>query len=341
MTKITYFERSRLANRFSIERLFNSVRHGLPDHAEFEVLNCPQHGTHPWTLLRNLLFAFRNRGAINHITGDVHYLALALPSKKTVLTIHDTVGVVQSKGWKRWLIRKLWYEWPIRKSAVVTVISAQAKKEVLELLGSAANAIEPRIVVVPNCVAADYFTETTSPNNSPPVILQIGTKWNKNLETVAKAIENKSLALRIMGVPTRQQVKMLDGLKINYSATGPLSDDQVICEYQKSDIVCFASLYEGFGLPILEAQAIGRPLITSRLEPMSVVAGKGARLVNPESSEEISSAIDEILQSVELRKELLQSGKQNVVKYTEQEVAGLYFQIYQNIESRNAQNGTA
>jgi len=72
---------------------------------------------------------------------------------------------------------------------------------------------------------------------------------------------------------------------------GRLTDAELVEAYRRCDMVVFASLYEGFGLPILEAQAMGRPVITSNFGAMREAAGDGALLVDPYSVESIRDAV--------------------------------------------------
>lgn len=105
----------------------------------------------------------------------------------------------------------------------------------------------------------------------------------------------------------------------------------MISLYSKADILFFASLQEGFGLPILEAQGMGLPLITSNLSPMKEVAGDGAFLVNPYNINEIRKAIQSIMNNPQLRDELTSKGYENVAKYMIENVAKQYEELYDSI----------
>ena len=96
-------------------------------------------------------------------------------------------------------------------------------------------------------------------------------------------------------------------------------------------MVVFASLYEGFGLPILEAQAMGRPVITSNFGAMSEAAGDGALIVGPYSVEAIRDAILRVKNEPGLREELIAKGLRNAAKFSADAVALKYAQIYKNL----------
>lgn len=83
-----------------------------------------------------------------------------------------------------------------------------------------------------------------------------------------------------------------------------------------ADIFLFPSMYEGFGLPILEAQSVGLPLITSCVSSMPEVAGKGAILVNPHNSEEMADAMVRIITDENLRNDLVEKGGENLKRFS-------------------------
>ena len=90
-----------------------------------------------------------------------------------------------------------------------------------------------------------------------------------------------NINLSIIGNLSKKQKYLLTKNNINFKNYVGISLKSLINKYIKCDILVFTSVYEGFGLPILEAQKIGRPVITSNIQPMKYVAGKGALLVNP------------------------------------------------------------
>ena len=91
--------------------------------------------------------------------------------------------------------------------------------------------------------------------------------------------------------------------------------------YQGAAIFLFPTLYEGFGLPILEAQALGVPVITSNTASNEEIAGQGAVIVDPESHYDISQAIQKLLENEELRKEKISFGYENIKRFAWEECA--------------------
>lgn len=86
--------------------------------------------------------------------------------------------------------------------------------------------------------------------------------------------------------------------------------------YQNAEVFVFPSLQEGFGLPILEAQACGTPVITSNIEPMSELVPYKDFLVNPNNPEEIAEKLEIITQNPEIRKQLSEDGLEFVKKFS-------------------------
>ena len=109
-----------------------------------------------------------------------------------------------------------------------------------------------------------------------------------------------------------------------------VSDEEIIRAYKECDIVSFPSLYEGFGLPIIEGQAIGRPVVTSALLPMSSIAGKGAVLVDPYSVDSITKGIVYALENSE---SLIKEGINNADHFSLKHIVGQYMSLYENLKS--------
>ena len=97
---------------------------------------------------------------------------------------------------------------------------------------------------------------------------------------------------------------------------GYVSEKELIALYNLADIYLFPSLYEGFGLPILEAQACGCPVITSNISSCPEVAGDAAIIVNPYSVNEIAENIVKLHESTELKQELIAKGFENIKRYS-------------------------
>ncbi len=124
---------------------------------------------------------------------------------------------------------------------------------------------------------------------------------------------------------------LLQQSNVEYSNVFNLSNKEVVKEYENCDIVNFPSLFEGFGMPIIEGQAVGRPVLTSNILPMKSVAGEGAVLVNPESVESIKNGYIKIITNENFRNNLVNKGVLNVKRFQLNTVTDLYLDLYKNL----------
>jgi len=315
----------------SIEEQFFAVQKALPEDITHNNRFAKCHSKGFFRRLFIMIHAAFNQGDINHITGDIHFVALFLKKKKTILTVHDIGSVLNKTGIKHKILRYFWFTMPFARVQYITVISEFTKQEILENF-----TLDPeKISVIPDCVSAKISYSEKSFNTEKPNILQIGTKANKNLENLIPALEGISCKLTIIGKLSEKQTALLKTHEIDYENRFNLPFLVLLDTYKQADIVTFISTYEGFGVPILEAQASGRPVITSNLSPMKEVAGEGALLVNPENPEEITSAFNQLISDAGLRKTLIEKGLENVKKYSAKSVADQYSKLYKTVYNAN------
>ena len=136
---------------------------------------------------------------------------------------------------------------------------------------------------------------------SKKTILHIGTKANKNLEGVFRAITNLPIQLVVIGAMTKEQQLLADSSGVEYENYYNLPYSKVLELYTLADVVTFPSFYEGFGMPILEANLIGIPVLASDIDVLHEVAGNAAYFINPYSIEDIRHGVIELLDNNKLR----------------------------------------
>jgi glycosyltransferase involved in cell wall biosynthesis len=188
-----------------------------------------------------------------------------------------------------------------------------------------------RLVVIPNPVSPEFKPSQLPPRKGPFRLLHIGTKPNKNLERLVPALEELDVELTVIGSMTGAQKALFSQYSVKHRALEGLDAVALRDEYARAEAVIFVSLDEGFGLPIIEAQASGRPVITSDRAPMAEVAGKGALLVDPESGGEIRAAVARLASDSSLRYELVAKGAKNVERFSPSAIAKAYADLYRKV----------
>lgn len=326
MATINYIFRKKIEGAHSIEKLFNIIMENVSNHYNKNQLVNPYKLT-PIGILKAAAFFRKNTADINHITGDIHWLAIFLNPKNTILTIHDLVGYFKYKGIRKYLYFLFWIYLPIKRLKYVTVISEKTKKEIIDILPWA----EKKIVVIPNCLTIKSNRKQNFQEKEKQIMLTIGTLPNKNIERVIKAIKDLPIVLHLIGKLNKTQKKLLKENNISYNNFYNLSEEELIQSYLKADLLCFPSTYEGFGLPILEAQANDCVVITSDIYPTKEVAGNAAVLVNPYEIGEIRNAVKSIINDQELKHSLIKKGRENIKKYEVQNIVNKYQDLYEKM----------
>ena len=117
-----------------------------------------------------------------------------------------------------------------------------------------------------------------------------------------------------------------------------LGEAEVIEQYRRADLVAFASTLEGFGMPILEAQSVGRPVVTSNCTSMPYVAGDGAVFVDPFSVASIRAGLLQVIEDGALRAALIERGRRNARRFDSDTIAALYRDLYQSLRQARRQH---
>ena len=314
-----------MSGQVSIERVFREVLHALPHHVRWRSMTARFRSRGFWPRVCNMFEAAFHQGDVNHITGDVHFLAILLAKRRTLLTIHDCAVLERLTGFRWWIYYIFWYWLPVRRSSIISVISESARRELLRYLPCDA----AKVRVIHDPCPSQFQADPRLFNEENPVILQVGAQLNKNLLRVADALRGMRCRLRIIGRLSGEQVRKLQDFQIDYSAVADLSDRELVDEYRRCDMVVFASTYEGFGLPILEAQATGRPVVTSNVLSMPEVAGDGACLADPFDEASIRGAIERVIHDAPYREKLVRDGYRNIERFQPQQIARQYLELYQ------------
>ncbi|QYY36570.1 glycosyltransferase family 1 protein [Ruficoccus sp. ZRK36] len=327
--KLTFFYRKQ-SKGISIQRLFADIRQAIsPDYRQSECY-CPHaSASNPVKILLNLLHAFNHRSEINHITGDVHYLCLALPRKRTVLTVHDVhfIDWDERSHWQRAIYKFLYMRVPAWKCRFIVFISKASQEHFQQHVPLPAHVSH----VIPDCVSEFFTYSPPRPLAGKARLLQVGTTQNKNLSRTIEALRGFDVHLRIIGKLSPQLQEQLNASGLEYSSDHQISDEQLLREYQEADIVLFPSLTEGFGMPIIEAQSVGRPVLTSDRLPMREVAAGAALLIDPEDVSSIRTGIEQLLNDEQLRARLIEAGLNNARQYHPSQIAAAYESLYQQI----------
>lgn len=333
MTPVRLINRLPHEGQFSIENIFAAVADRLRSEGrEITYYISPKKSKGVWPRLYNAWHMRRHSRSLDHIVGDVTYLAVAQGRNPLIVTFHDLNLFERKSGIGRWVIGTFWYRIPIKRATKVTAISAFTKQALINQFGVKDESIR----VIPNPVPPSFSFESSMVIDPAQTIeiLHIGTKRNKNLDRVVHALESLSseykIRLTVVG-KLESSMPLREGSSITIQNFCDLSLEEMVALYRRSHIVVFPSLYEGFGMPVLEAQAVGRPVVTSDLEPMSSVSGGAAVLVDPYSIASIAEAVVQLIEDPQLCSKLVMEGRENAAGYSIEAVSRMYGELYDEV----------
>ena len=327
---IAYIFRRR-PGTYSIERVFAPILAQLRSQGiEGAMLQVPRESSSFWNVLANVVWARRVKAELVHVTGDVNYCILGLGRRMSVLTIHDFGYLAQLHGLKRWLVKKLWVDWPVSRCTAVTCVSEQTRRDLLRLTPVAPD----KVVVIHNPVQPQFVPQSEAAWPACPRILHFNVTPNKNLGRTVAALEGIPCHLRIIGAVNDAQKRELERRRISFSQAENLTDAQMLQEYEQCDLVCFPSTDEGFGLPVIEAQAVGRPVLTSHVPPLPEVGGAGgACYVDPFDVASIRAGLCKMMTDGDYRAGLVAAGFANARRFQATAIARQYADLYARLLS--------
>ena len=314
--KILYIYREKEKGEYSIEAVFDTVANSMENLG---------HEVYKWYKPVSWWQAFKQGFDVYHITGDVNYLWLFFPWAKTTMTCHD-IGMYKNHAKRIVTILYVWVcfiisQWFIKK---MTAVSELTKSDLVNILKIS----EKKIQVIPNPISLPLSRCDKTFNHECPTILQIGTGWHKNLEGLLESVRGIKCHVEIVGKPDEADMKRLNDYGVDYNISSHLSVDEIICKYQECDILYFVSRSEGFGMPIIEAQTVGRAVITTNTEPTKTVANGAAIICGSEDHTSIHDAIVKLICDVEFRNGLIEKGYTNAAQYNAENIAKMYENFY-------------
>lgn len=194
---------------YSIKKVSDTLASGLVSITKREV---PSERATFNGVISNLLYVYKNRSnkGINHITGDIHYCILSLIGTKSVLTVHDTSAYDMScNHLKRFLIKYLWFVVPLLLAGKIVCISAHTAQSLKRFTK------RKDIIVIGNAIDKCHKYVPKKFNKAMPVILMIGTTWNKNICTMLKSLETIKCKIVIIGRLTTEMTNLINNLKLS------------------------------------------------------------------------------------------------------------------------------
>ena len=336
--KITFFQRN-VSDGYSLENVTQNLVKHLPKEVSSKIFVASVVNQGLYNHLIAGFQAVKQQGSINHITGHIHSLAFFLNPKRTIITMADCERLMLSdwSGIKRFIYKILYFKWPARYCRMITTMSEESKKNLIKY----GDVYPEKIRVIPIGVdqkfkplnlSEDEKKEFLSNPKRKKTVLHIGILSRyKNLERLLEALIGQNIKLIRVGALDNGHRMLLKKYGIDYQQFENVSIDVLIRIYNAVDCLVLPSLVEGFGLPVVEAQACGCPVVTSNLSSLPEVAGSGAIFVDPYSAESIRDGIHEVLNNDELRMKLTEEGFKNIHRFEWPKIAKRYYALYQEM----------
>ena len=285
----------------------------------------------------------------------VHSLGYLSPFRldvKSVVTILDLIHYVYPKdipAFKRYLWRFLLPSTLRRVDRIIT-ISESVKDDLARVFPQA----ERKAVAIPLAAdrslfqpAASEVRERCSPDGTRTVLAVASMSAHKNLSVLIRAFsqlrrEGAQIRLVLVGQPSQETFELhrladeLDVLDV-LEFTGHVSEDTLVRLYQEAAVMVFPSLYEGFGLPPLEAMACGCPVIASSSSSIPEVVANAALLFDPRDTNDLATQLRTVLGSEEIRALLVTRGYENVARFSWANTAAMTLSVYADVLANGKQ----
>jgi len=300
-------------------------------------------------------FLWRSKKVIDDLLHDkidiYHGLSNEIPygievtGIKTIVTIHDLIFIRYPnlfQAFDRYIYFKK-FKYACEKANKIIAVSTQTKKDIIKFF----NISEDKITVIyQGCnnifqkeITTDKQNLVAKKYNLPnKFLLYVGTiEERKNLLSLIKAIKkipNQKLVVIGNGKKYKKKCReyiRVNNLEKNILFINNLSLNEIRAIYAKAEIMIYPSIFEGFGIPILEALFSKVPVITSKNGCFSEAGGPHTSYINPLSSEEIKNEILKIQSSNEIRNKMIRNGYAYAQNFTDEKIANNLMKLYKSL----------
>jgi glycosyltransferase involved in cell wall biosynthesis len=273
-----------------------------------------------------------------------HHTPLAPGGPKRVVTVHDVTFLILRDRYPQ--ARRLYMEGvtraAVRLAGAIITPSNAVRRDVIERLGVR----DERVVAIPEAPAPHFAPVTDAARLAAArekyglperYVLSVGSREpGKNRPALLRAfarLPKRGLALAIAGQPAwryedEQRLVERLGLGERVRFLGYVPDADLPALYSGAEAFAFPSLYEGFGLPVLEAMACGTPVVTSDGSALAEVAGDAALLVDPRDTDALARALERLLADEALRAELRARGLERAGDFSWERAARETLAVY-------------
>lgn len=281
-----------------------------------------------------------------HIKHDVpfifhssYYRYCFNPKAVNITTVHDFIYEYYRRGPAKW--KHCWQKYPaIRRSQYIVCISENTKKDLIKFLPEIE---EDRIRVIYNGVSEEYCVIPKQKyihglSYAPfSYVVYVGNRMGyKNFDLIKKCIAQSDYRLVIVGSkPSEQEENEIRKYipENKYVCTGFVTNEQLNVIYNHAAALIYPSSYEGFGIPIVEAQRAGCPVIAYASSSIPEVIGETSLLMKELSQKELLSKLN-LLANRRLVESIRQAGLENSKRFSWDKMYQEYLQLYQEVFSK-------
>jgi len=256
--------------------------------------------------------------------------------KNKIVTIHDIAYERFPKNfdWKFKYFYKFLIPNIIKNSKHIITVSEFSKSEIIKFYKVDKN----QISVVYNAVN-NIFKPVNKEYNDKYILAVSSLNYQKNFHSLIKAfnqIEKKDIKLYLVGDINKNfvDIKLIEDIEQNKNIVfqGRVSDDELVRLYSNALCFIYPSLYEGFGIPPLEAQSCGTPAIVSNITSLPEVGNESVLYCNPYDIDDMKEKIELLVNDEDLREKLIQIGFENIKRFSWEKSAKKIIEIMENIE---------
>ena len=282
-----------------------------------------------------------------HDLNGIGPLSFNMPFRK-VVTIHDLIPVIYPNAFNlpNALTHRLLLPKTLDNADRIIAVSANTKKDILSIY----NIPEEKVITIYNAVSEQFKVAREQEIidlrekynlNSPFILFVLTLEPRKNIPSLLKAfkkLRNKISGVRLviagkLGWKYKEIFRLISSLGLDSDVTylQYIDGDDLPVLYSAAEVFVYPSLYEGFGLPPLEAMACGCPVVTSNISSIPEVVGNAALLTDPIDIKSVCDSIHLLLSDDNLKNEVIKKGLANVKRFSWNQCAKETLAVYENL----------